>query len=243
MKKSLLLTLCIASLSVFTQNVQQTDMQQALVKALIQRNLAQVKYAFDNGANMIDAIYYCNCVNVDKADTIMLKYLLEKGANPNVRDIGDKVLGWTPLIRAIMFTKPEKDNIAVIKLLIEHGANVNMESLDGNSPFDEAKLYKNKAAKKILKAHSAKKGSATKNLSTEMWGSLANGVSQGINNYSTGTTGNTSITNAYQSANVNSANTNTSNSASNSTVKSFSGTQGYQSGMDCAYIYIYIYRS
>ncbi|OUM66569.1 hypothetical protein PIROE2DRAFT_40699, partial [Piromyces sp. E2] len=54
-----------------------------------------------------------------------VRYLLENGANPNVRS-QEK----TPLIKAC-----ERGNMEMIKLLVEHGADVNFTANDHRSPL------------------------------------------------------------------------------------------------------------
>jgi ankyrin repeat protein len=82
----------------------------------------------------------------------ILKLLLDKGCNPDVRskarDSGDE--GETALLGAAFWGRPE-----AAKLLIEHGANVNAKDGSGVVPLHEAAQMWNLAVARLLLEHGA----------------------------------------------------------------------------------------
>ncbi|MDR3258517.1 MAG: hypothetical protein LBT51_02730 [Fusobacteriaceae bacterium] len=73
------------------------------------------------------------------SDLKKMKELVKNGLNINEVD---EITGLTPLTTAIIVENDysTKDKIAMIKLLIELGANVNQETLDGKNPLNIAKI-------------------------------------------------------------------------------------------------------
>jgi ankyrin repeat protein len=74
---------------------------------------------------------YTACV---KGDINMVRLLLQYGANPN-QDKGD---GWTPLFGALS-GEHLSDPVAIVRLLLDKGADSRRKSPDGRLPYDEAK--------------------------------------------------------------------------------------------------------
>jgi ankyrin repeat protein len=73
------------------------------------------------------------------SDLKKMKELVKNGLDINEED---KITGLTPLTTAIIIDNDysTKDKIAMIKLIIELGANVNQETPDGKNPLGIAKI-------------------------------------------------------------------------------------------------------
>lgn len=94
---------------------------------------------FISGQSLLDTATECGYPDI-VAD------LLNRGANPNLRD-----LGWTPLYSAC-----EKDNYQIAAMLIEYGAEVNESKGDGWTPLlAAASNSKNPQLIKLLLIHEA----------------------------------------------------------------------------------------
>ncbi|RAV21233.1 ankyrin repeat domain-containing protein [Paenibacillus contaminans] len=65
-------------------------------------------------------------------------------------------LGWTALLEAIILGDGGKNHQTIVKLLIEHGANVNLADGDGVSPLKHAQTRGYKEMAEALKAAGAK---------------------------------------------------------------------------------------
>lgn len=71
--------------------------------------------------------------SVQKGDLNAMKYLLKKGANPNIQDND----GMTPLHYAVLDSKTE-----MVQILMQKNANPNIQNNEGATPFHYAcKLY------------------------------------------------------------------------------------------------------
>ncbi len=82
-----------------------------------------------------------------------VRELLEKGVDVNYQREND---GWTALIRASYFSYLNNFRIGIIRLLIEYGANVNLQDKDGNTALVFASYNGHTEAVKLLLAAGAK---------------------------------------------------------------------------------------
>lgn len=106
--------------------------------AVKSRNIEMINLLIDYGANVNGVSKVdCDSIPLYGADYEFSKLLLEKGANPNIENDD----GWTPLFRAVNSNK-----LDVVKLLLEHGANINRIDKNSDGVFDiwssdETKLF------------------------------------------------------------------------------------------------------
>lgn len=87
-------------------------------------------------------------VAVKEGDTELVKYLLEKGANPNAKG----AFGETPLHIAV-----DRGYLDIVKLLLENGADPNIQSNEGNTPLHIAVISSSADIAYELISHGAKK--------------------------------------------------------------------------------------
>lgn len=101
-----------------------------------------VKWLVENG-NDVNAInkYEGSAVGASVRHPETIRYLLSKGANPNLTKPG----GWMPLMYA-----SEYGNLETIQLLLDAGADINAVNSRGWNALQVAKEYKQKEAKKML---------------------------------------------------------------------------------------------
>ena len=95
--------------------------------------------------NIIQTIHDYILLHAAKSgETELAKLALEKGANPNVAGIyyGERTF---PLIEATM-----KNNIELVRILIDSGADVNIQKRNGESPLADASCYDYYEIAKIL---------------------------------------------------------------------------------------------
>ena len=81
-----------------------------------------------------------------------VRELLEKGVDVNYQREND---GWTALIRASYFSYSNNFRIDIIRLLIEYGANVNLQDKDGYTALVFASYNGHTEAVKLLLANGA----------------------------------------------------------------------------------------
>uniref|UniRef100_A0A6C0ED74 Uncharacterized protein n=1 Tax=viral metagenome TaxID=1070528 RepID=A0A6C0ED74_9ZZZZ len=118
----------------------------ALFYAIKYNNLEIVKILVKNGAettiidNNGDSYLALACHN---GNTEIVKILLENGASSviNEADIG----GLTPLLYAT-----KRKHFDIIKLLVEHGADVNIQNKEGFTPLINSILYEDKKSVELL---------------------------------------------------------------------------------------------
>lgn len=89
-------------------------------------------------------VLYQACMN---GHPDVVKYLLEKGAVSDI-NIADDFAKWTPLIAAV-----NVDNIEIVKLLLENGADVNHRDKINSTALKYAKIRGNKDIVKLLKQY------------------------------------------------------------------------------------------
>ncbi|MBC6975395.1 ankyrin repeat domain-containing protein [Bacillus sp. Xin] len=77
----------------------------------------------------------------------VIKELLTR-TNIDVNHVNN--LGWTALMEAIVLSDSSKEQQQVIRLLIEHGADVNISDHDGVTPLQHARTHKFKEIEEIL---------------------------------------------------------------------------------------------
>lgn len=80
----------------------------------------------------------------------VVEFLLSRNASVNFTD----AQGWTPLLRAFQRAGGEE----TIKVLVTHGANVNVRGSRGESPLHLAVAQNNKNIVELLLAHGAREG-------------------------------------------------------------------------------------
>lgn len=74
----------------------------------------------------------------DRGHVEVVKELLES-SDVNVNHVNN--LGWTALLEAVILGDGGKNHQAIVKLLIEHGADVNLADNDGVTPLQHAKKH------------------------------------------------------------------------------------------------------
>lgn len=99
-----------------------------------------------NSQDEFGATLLMQAVNNENIDNV--KWLLESGANPNIKDKAG--------VAALHFAA-KKGNVKIIELLIKHGANVNAKDIYGFTPYMRAVSHDNKNAASILYRKSVKK--------------------------------------------------------------------------------------
>src|SRR5215467_9207772 len=100
---------------------------QALLQALRNGEMGNVRAAIENGANVETPDEYGNTLLMHVAvfgNAADMEFMLAHGANVNAVNRARH----TPLMRAV-------PDLAKIKLLVEHGANVNAAAADGTTPL------------------------------------------------------------------------------------------------------------
>lgn len=84
----------------------------------------------------------------------VIKELLTR-TNIDVNHVNN--LGWTALMEAIVLNDGNKEQQQVIRLLIEHGADINIPDHDGVTPLQHARAHKFKEIEEILLQAGAQK--------------------------------------------------------------------------------------
>ena len=85
------------------------------------------------------------------SDTNILEALLDAGADPNQAGAD----GEPPLVKLYSFSESSERNVALAKLLIAHGAKVNVENHEGYTPLDVAVFRGDRELTKLLLASGA----------------------------------------------------------------------------------------
>ncbi|MEY8349052.1 ankyrin repeat domain-containing protein [Bacillus cereus] len=89
----------------------------------------------------------------------VIKELLTR-TNIDVNHVNN--LGWTALMEAIVLSDGNETQQQVIRLLIEHGANINIPDHDGVTPLQHARAHNFKEIEEILIQASAKESNVHK---------------------------------------------------------------------------------
>ncbi|MEN1939138.1 ankyrin repeat domain-containing protein [Paenibacillus sp. 102] len=89
----------------------------------------------------------------------VIKELLTR-TNIDVNHVNN--LGWTALMEAIVLSDGNKDQQQVIRLLIEHGADIHIPDHDGVTPLQHARAHKFKEIEGILLQASAQESNVHK---------------------------------------------------------------------------------
>ena len=126
----------------------------ALSRASYNGDYQKVKILIANDKNRVDrydrwgwnpllwAVYYNQYV--------IVKYLLEKGADPNLttrRSYRDVEAGWTPMLIASYYGYSGS-----VKLLLKHGAKTEVENKNGNKAITFAEQGGHKSIVRLLEA-------------------------------------------------------------------------------------------
>lgn len=82
------------------------------------------------------------CIAISKSDNITAKKIIEYGA-----DVNETFNGMTPLMLASRY-----NNVEMIKILLEKGADISVKDERGNTAFKYAELSNAKEALEFLKA-------------------------------------------------------------------------------------------
>jgi hypothetical protein len=111
-------------------------------------NLEMVQVLLDYGVD-VNAQNNSRCTPLDCAsrDPRLVRLLIERGADPNLRGWS----GFTPLHHAL-----ERGKIEMARVLIEHGASVEVKNNDGRTPLDIASGEQREEIIKLLLEHRAK---------------------------------------------------------------------------------------
>lgn len=119
------------------------------ISAVYSKKLATIQFLMEEChyhlENMCDAAnntllhHACACGAVE-----IVEYLLKKESNPNAKDI----YGEAPIHRATWIA--DEDHLALIPLLKQHKANLNLQNINGLTPLHMTALYKNSAAATML---------------------------------------------------------------------------------------------
>lgn len=141
-----------------------TTFRKPLIEAIDTRNMELIKNILDKGTdpNVIGrcgtSVLTClvlnirddtmlrlrgNSIPVDSHILEIVKLLLDKGADPNI-----KLIGQPPLMMAI-----EVHNFELVKLLLEKGANVHEKNMQGRTVIMAAKDTENEKIINILKQY------------------------------------------------------------------------------------------
>ena len=121
------------TLHAFGINAADGDGRTAIINAVIENKLDFIKWLLDNGGNIDhqDRIGYSALHFAGQEKLVeVAKFILEKGANPNVQDIH----GNTPLWTAIFNAKLPTIEQGVIKLMLKHGADPDNVNKHGKTP-------------------------------------------------------------------------------------------------------------
>ena len=122
-----------STLKEFGIEVTDGEGRNALINAVIENKPELIYWLIDNGTdiNHQDKIGYSVLHFAGQNILVELsKYLLEKGANPNIQDIHGNTALWT----AIFNTKLPTDDQGVVKLLLKYGADANLTNNHGKTP-------------------------------------------------------------------------------------------------------------
>jgi len=133
-------------------NARSSDTATALINAALNVNTPVVIQLLENGADP-DVICFFGLTALAAAatydDVESVTALLKKVKKINVQD----QLGFTPLIWAAY---NEHDNVAIIRAIIDKGANINMKSNDGSTALSMALKKGNTPTVALLQKAGAK---------------------------------------------------------------------------------------
>jgi uncharacterized protein len=87
---------------------------------------------------------------VGNSDLQIVKYLIERGANPKSNEGSD-------LSFSVLMWAAEKGNLEIVKLLVQYGADVNSRMTDGTTALKVAKQKGHTAVVEFLNKAGAKR--------------------------------------------------------------------------------------
>ena len=114
-----------------------------LTFAIGNKNIAMVKFLLSKGADIKNSDYLYNAVIWN--DIEMIKYLIGQGADVNYYNIE------TPLTQASF-----QGNLAIVKILVQHGANINKINNFGETALDLAEKKSHTEVAAFLRSKGAK---------------------------------------------------------------------------------------
>lgn len=136
--KKVLIIACLAIIN--SSIVFAGSMDELLINGVANNNVSTIQTALNNGANIncINGVHTPLLVAINYKNVAMVNYLLNKGADPNL-----KVMTWDgriilPINEAIQNSKIDPSSNKIVQLLVNAGANVNDVNQDGISPLEIA---------------------------------------------------------------------------------------------------------
>jgi ankyrin repeat protein len=122
-----------AILKEFGIDVTDGDGRTALINAVIENKPDFVYWLADNGANINhqDKIGYSVLHFAGQNQQVEIaNYFLQKGTNPNLKDIHGNTALWTAIFNAKLLTEEQR----VVKLLLKYGADPEAANNNGKTP-------------------------------------------------------------------------------------------------------------
>ena len=129
-------------------NARSQDGYTPIIVAIESRNNEILKLLIQNGANLYERHPVFNRTTLGTAayyeNIEAIEILLKK--DPKLVNIGSTIDGWTPLQDATL-----KMNYAIVKFLLEHGANPTITDKHGGTPMDMATKFGKGEIVKLLR--------------------------------------------------------------------------------------------